>query len=108
MTSLVSRLGIERVVREMVQQKVTDYLECGHYQRRRPEQEDRGYRNGYEPGRIRTAEGEIVVQVPQVYDALETYSSCLMSFLRASQRWQGVRMTEIERQQLKLLRHALG
>jgi hypothetical protein len=26
----------------------------------------------------------------------------------AGQRWQGVRMTEIERQQLKLLRHELG
>jgi hypothetical protein len=27
---------------------------------------------------------------------------------RASQRWQGVRMSEIERQQLKLLRRELG
>ena len=107
-TSLVFRLGIERVVQEMVEQEVTDYLECGHYQRRRPEQEHRGYRKGYEPGRMRTAEGEIVIQVPQVRDALETYRSCSMSFLRASQRWHGVRMTEIERQQLELLRRALG
>jgi transposase-like protein len=83
-TSMVVRLGIERVVQEMVEQEVTDYLERGHYQRRRPEQEHRGYRNGYEPGRIRTAEGEIVVQVPQVRDAPETYRSRLMTFLRGN------------------------
>ena len=83
-SSMVVRLGIERVVQEMVEQEVTDYLERGHYERRRPEQEHRGYRNGYEPGRIRTAEGEIVVQVPQVRDAPETYSSRLMTFLRGN------------------------
>jgi transposase-like protein len=83
-TSLVIRLGIERVVQEMVEQEVTDYLERDHYQRRRPEQEHRGYRNGYVPGRIRTAEGKIVVQVPQVRDAPETYRSRLMTFLRGN------------------------
>ena len=83
-TSMVVRLGIERVVQEMVEQEVTDYLERGHYQRRRPEQEHRGYRNGYEPGRIRTAEGEIVVQVPQVRDAPGTYRSQLMTFFRGN------------------------
>ena len=83
-TSMVIRLGIERVVQEMVEQEVTDYLERDHYQRRRPEQEHRGYRNGYEPGRIRTAEGEIVVKVPQVRDAAETYRSQLMTFLRGN------------------------
>jgi transposase-like protein len=65
-TTIVFRLGVERLVQELVAQEVTDYLERDHYERRRPEQEHRGYRNGYEPGRIRTAEGEIVVQVPQV------------------------------------------
>ncbi len=83
-TTMVIRLGIERVVQEMVEQEVTDYLGRDHYQRRRPEQEHRGYRNGYEPGRVRTAEGEIVVQVPQVRDAPETYRSQLMTFLRGN------------------------
>jgi transposase-like protein len=83
-TSQVVRLGIERVVQDMVEQEVSDHLERGHHQRRWPEQEHRGYRNGSELGRIRTAEGEIVVQVPQVRDALETYRSRLMSFLRGN------------------------
>ena len=82
--TLVIRLGAERLVQEMLEQEVTDYLEREHYQRRRPEQEHRGYRNGYEPGRIRTAEGEIVVEVPQVRDAPETYHSRLMQFLRGN------------------------
>jgi transposase-like protein len=63
---------------------VTDYLEREHYQRRRPEQEHLGYRNGYVPGRIRTAEGEIVVQVPQVRDGPETYRSRLMTYSRGN------------------------
>jgi transposase-like protein len=82
--TLIIRLGAERLVQEMLEQEVTDYLEREHYQRRRPEQEHRGYRNGYEPGRIRTAEGEIVVQVPQVREAPETYRSRLMQFLRGN------------------------
>jgi transposase-like protein len=83
-TTSIVRLGIERLVQELLEQEVTDYLEREHYQRRRPEQEHRGYRNGYEPGRIRTAEGEVVVQVPQVRDAAETYRSELMTFLRGN------------------------
>jgi putative transposase len=83
-TSLIFRLGVERLAQELLEQEATDYLEREHYQRRRPEQEHRGYRNGYEPRRIRTAEGEIVVQVPQVRDAPQTYRSELMTFLRGN------------------------
>jgi len=83
-TSALARLGMEWLVQELVEQEVTDYLDREHYQRRQPEQEHRGYRNGYERGRIRTAEGEIVVQVPQVRDAPETYRSRLMTFLRGN------------------------
>jgi hypothetical protein len=40
-----------------------------------------GSRNGYEPGRLRTAEGRIEVRVPQVRGAGEPYRSILMGFL---------------------------
>ena len=56
-TSLIVRLGIERVAQEMVEQEVTDYLERDHYQRRRPDQQHRGYRNGYEPGNFEPLRG---------------------------------------------------
>jgi putative transposase len=80
-TTAIIRLAVERLVQELVEQEATDYLERGHYQRRQPEQEYRGYRNGYEPRRMRTAEGEVTVQVPQVRDAPETYRSRLMADL---------------------------
>ena len=64
-TSALARLGMEWLVQELVEQEVTDYLGRGHYQRRQPEQEHRGYRNGYEPGRIRTAEGESWSRYPR-------------------------------------------
>jgi hypothetical protein len=46
----------------------------------------KGYRNGYEPGRLRTAEGEIRVQLPQVREWAEQgpYRSRLMGFLRGN------------------------
>lgn len=83
-TSLIFRLGVERLAQELLEQEATDYLEREHYQLRRPEQEHRGYRNGYGPRRIRTAEGEIHVQVPQVRDAPQTYRSQLMTFLQGN------------------------
>ena len=79
------RLGAERLIQEILEQEVTDYLGREHYQRREPGQEHRGYRNGYEPGHIDTAEGVIQVQVPQVRaTATACYRSQLMEFLRGN------------------------
>lgn len=83
-TTTVIRLGIERLIQEMLEEEVKDYLGRDHYQRRDPDQEPRGYRNGYEPGRVRTGEGEVVVQVPQVREAPETYRSPLMARLHGN------------------------
>jgi transposase-like protein len=82
-TSTILQLGMERLVQELVEQEVSDYLGREHYQRRQPGQVHRGYRNGYEPGRVRSAEGEVRVQVPQVRDSPEPYRSMLMSFLES-------------------------
>jgi putative transposase len=68
----------------MLEQEVTDYLGRERYQRRDPAESHRGYRNGYEPGRMRTTEGEIRVQVPQVREASETYHSDLMDALQGN------------------------
>ena len=93
------RLGVERLVqvslhaasRQLLEQEVSDYLGRERYQRREPDQEHKGYRNGYEPARMRTAEGRITVQGPQVRDGpatgfamSTTYRSKLMGFLRGN------------------------
>jgi putative transposase len=54
----------------------------GRYERRAEGQ--RGSRNGYERGRVRTAEGAIDMRVPQVRDAGEPFRSGLMSFLEGN------------------------
>ena len=84
MASMVIRLGVERLIQEMLEEEVQDYLGRDHYARRAPDQEHLGYRNGYEPGRVRTGEGEVTVQVSQVRDAPETYRSELMTKLRGN------------------------
>src|SRR6476619_1447121 len=57
-----------------------DFLgDRGRYERRGADQV--GSRNGYERGRLRTAEGFVDVAVPQVRGAAEPFRSSLMSFL---------------------------
>jgi putative transposase len=84
MITTVIRLAVERLIQEMLEEEVKDYLGRDHYARRAPDQAHLGYRNGYEPGRIRTGEGEVTVQVPQVREAPETYRSELMPRLRGN------------------------
>jgi putative transposase len=82
-TNIISAL-VETVTRMVVQELLEaeqgDFLGGrGRYERRAASQ--RGSRNGYERGRIRTAEGAIDVRVPQVRDAGEPFRSGLMTFL---------------------------
>lgn len=75
------KLGAQRLLQEALEQEVTDFLGREHYERSQG-QEHRGYRNGYEPGRVKTAEGEIPVSIPQVRQTVEPFSSKLLQFLR--------------------------
>lgn len=76
------KLGAQLMVQKALEQEVADYLGRERYERRQEDQE--GLRNGYEPGRIRSAEGEIVLQVPQVRGTNGPYNSKLMEFLRGN------------------------
>lgn len=85
-TNIISTL-VDTVTRLVVQQLLegeqADYLGGrGRYERRAEGQ--RGSRNGYERGRVRTAEGAIDVRVPQVRESDEPYRSSLMSFLEGN------------------------
>jgi transposase-like protein len=81
--STLVRLGAQLMVQEMLERETTEQLGRAHYQHRKPGEPLRGYRNGYETGRLRTAEGEISLQVPQVRDWIGEgpYRSQLMTFL---------------------------
>jgi hypothetical protein len=68
------------VVQELVEVEQGVFLGGrGRYERREDGQV--GSRNGYEPGRIRTAEGSFDVAVPQVRGTVTPFRSSLMSFL---------------------------
>ena len=77
LTELVTK-AVQRVLQEALEQELTDHLGRDHYQRRCEEEPHRGYRNGYEPKRVKTAEGEIQVKVPQVRESLEPYHSRIL------------------------------
>ena len=64
--STLIRLGAQRVVQELLEQEVTDHLDRGHYERAEATEPHRGYRNGYKPRQLRTAEGAVPVWRPQV------------------------------------------
>jgi putative transposase len=80
------RLGAQLVIQEAMEKETTDQLGREYYQRSDPDKPFRGHRNGYEPGQLRTAEGKLVVQIPQVRDWVEEgpYRSRLMDFLRGN------------------------
>lgn len=72
------RLAVQNVVQQAIEQEVTDYLGRDRYARQAVAN---GYRNGYKPGRIRSAEGEIPLTVR---GSAEPYRSQLLEFLRGN------------------------
>ncbi len=86
--NLISRLvelATSLVVQTLVEAEQTDRLGGrGRYEPRDREVGQRGSRNGYVDGSIRTAEGRVPVRVPQVRDAGEPFRSTLMGFLEGN------------------------
>jgi putative transposase len=68
-TSLLMRLGLEALLNRALEEERTDFVGRERYERSgSPAQEPprQGYRNGYKPGHIDTAEGRIGLAIPQV------------------------------------------
>lgn len=84
LSTMLLRLGAQRLAQELLEQEVTDFLGRARYERVKANQDLRGYRNGYRPAHIRSAEGEIEVEVPRVRQGSQPYSSKLMAFLRGN------------------------
>jgi len=79
MLSELVRLSTERVIQELLEQEQTEFLGRERYERHG---DSTGQRNGYEDKRLRTAEGVLKVQVPQVRAAdSKPYRSRVMSCL---------------------------
>jgi putative transposase len=70
--SALIRLSTERVLQDTLEQEQTEVLGRGRYERQATPQ---GYRNGYEEGTVKTAEGVLRLQLPQVRGLREPYRS---------------------------------
>ncbi len=69
-----ARRGAQLILQKELEREVDEFLGRKRY-KRSPEGAVTGYRNGYEPKRVHTAEGTVKLQVPQLRDNLEPFES---------------------------------
>jgi putative transposase len=80
--SELAKLGARLIIQRAVEDEFDAWLGRARYERR-PEGErglrnyGEGYRNGFRPRRVQTAEGELEIDIPQVREAAETFASKL-------------------------------
>ena len=66
------KLSIKKLLQEILEAEVEEYIGKEYYERGKDRE---GYRNGYKPAHIKTAEGKIRIEKPQVSDTKETFQS---------------------------------
>src|SRR5262245_13654919 len=69
------RESVRLLVEEALEAEVAESLGRGYYEHAQGEQQERGHRNGYRLGGIKSAEGELEFGVPQVRGGLEPWRS---------------------------------
>ena len=69
--------SLKMMFQKILEQEVKDYLGRDYYERNTGSR--KGYRNGYEPKRVKTAEGEINLEAPQLRDTEKIYRSDFLS-----------------------------
>ena len=69
-----ARRGAQLILQRALEAEVSDFLGRARYERK-GDGALLGYRNGYERKRVHTAEGTIVVEVPQIRESLEAFES---------------------------------
>jgi transposase-like protein len=76
---MLLQLGMQRLVQELLEGEQRAFLGVERYARG---EERRGYRNGYAPTHLETAEGRIDAQAPQVRGSPQPFESQLLVFLK--------------------------
>ena len=74
------RLAAELIIEEALEAEVTEVLGRGYYENGAPK--GGGYRNGYRPGKLKTAEGLVRFAAPQVSDGEEPHRSRIKDHLK--------------------------
>lgn len=73
------KLAMEKIIQEILENEVSDFTGRDYYKHN---QKTNGYRNGYEPSTLKTAEGSVVIQRPQVRDGDEPFKSSAWPHLK--------------------------
>jgi transposase-like protein len=76
-----------------VEQEVEDYLDRAHYHR--GSRRKNGWCNGYEPGKVKTADGILEIDLPQLRATEEPYHSRLARMFRQGSDVLGKMVTEM-------------
>ena len=92
-------LALRLIVEEALESEVSDVLGRERYER--GEGEKAGYRNGYRPGKMKTAEGAVDYSAPQVRDTPEPFVSSVRAALSGRTR-------ELERLAVELYARGLS
>jgi len=86
-------LGARYMLQVAVEQEVEDYLGRAHYHR--GSRQKNGWRNGYEPGKVKTANGTLEIDLPQLRATEEPYHSRLARMFREGSDILGKMVTEM-------------
>lgn len=81
-----ARRGAQLLLQKALEAEIDDFLGRGRYERS-VDGGLRGYRNGYEPKTVHTADGSLTLQVPQIRESIEPFESVwLQAIGKRSQR----------------------
>jgi putative transposase len=81
-----ARRGAQLLLQKALEAEIDEFLGRGRYERS-TDGAVHGYRNGYEPKTVHTAEGSLTLQVPQIRESLEPFESAwLQAIGKRSQR----------------------
>lgn len=70
------------IAQEALEKEVKEFLGGDYYERDKFKSERKGWRNGYEPKKLRTAEGNLILEIPQVRGGEEKFNSKLKQFFK--------------------------
>ena len=87
---MILKKSLQKTVQELLEEEIDKKLGRGYYQRRSEENPEEVYRNGYERRKLKTAEGRIDIDVPQLRNTDEPHRSEVLQHL-------GKRTAELER-----------
>ncbi|MBK9334189.1 MAG: transposase [Ignavibacteria bacterium] len=87
---LILKKSLQKTVQELLEKEIEKKLGRGYYERKEETESDQIYRNGYETRKIKTAEGKVNIEVPQLRNTPEPHRSDVLKLM-------GKRSAELER-----------